>query len=522
MLQLHVFEWAGLLSIGLCCAGLIGYVLKPAASTVIPTQIRAIYEDEVVFLFEQSILIDASPEALDIIGSDTETQDWSNLARKWKDQFPDFPTTWQEVRDADTIALDSAVEGDSASLLFEWVDGVSRIHYRPGQSQATEPTITPAVANDVDALRREMLLLQTVADMSPYPIWMLQDTGMVAWHNDAYANLYEKLHNAKPIPERPILQTLLDDRKESGRVRASITIPATGETNWFDISVVRHSGFNMYYSQDIDAVVRAEVAQRNFVQTLAKTFAQLSTGLAIFDRQRQLVLFNPALLDLTTLSAEFLATRPDLLSFFDRLRDLQMMPEPRNYNSWREQMADLVDAASDGRYQETWALPSGSTYQVSGRPHPDGAIAFLFEDITAEVTLTRRFRSELETGQAIIDSLEDAIAVFSPTGILTYSNAAYCRFWSVDPELSFADISVKDAIKDWQNCCNDGPVWSEVEKILSDPTDRDPHDIRLYHRNDDALLCQIRPVQGGARMVLFRNLQSASNNLALEISSMVS
>jgi hypothetical protein len=87
-------------------------------------------------------------------------------------------------------------------------------------------------------------------------------------------------------------------------------------------------------------------------------------------------LFNPALIDLTALPADFLSARPNLLSFFDRLRDHRMMPEPKNYGSWRHQMADLVAAAADGRYQETWSLPSGAVYSVSGQPHPDGAVAF--------------------------------------------------------------------------------------------------------------------------------------------------
>ena len=73
----------------------------------------------------------------------------------------------------------------------------------------------------------------------------------------------------------------------------------------------------MFYAVDVNAVVSAEISQRKFVQTLAKTFAQLSIGLAIFDRNRQLALFNPALIDLTALPAEFLSARPNLLSFFD-------------------------------------------------------------------------------------------------------------------------------------------------------------------------------------------------------------
>ena len=108
---------------------------------------------------------------------------------------------------------------------------------------------------------------------------------------------------------------------------------------------------------DVTEIVRAQQAQKNFVQTLTKTFATLSIGLAIFDRNRQLMLFNPALIDLTTLPADFLSARPNLLTVFDKLRDNQIMPEPKNYATWRERLAILVAAVTEGTYTEIWIYP---------------------------------------------------------------------------------------------------------------------------------------------------------------------
>ena len=124
-------------------------------------------------------------------------------------------------------------------------------------------------------------------------------------------------------------------------------------------------------------------------------------------------MFNPVLLDLTGMPAEALAIRPSIRTFLDGLRERGKLPEHRDYRSWREQVADLEAKAESGTYAETWTLTSGQTLRVTGRPHPDGAIAFLFEDISAEVTLTRRYRAEIETGRAVLDALPEAIAVFS-------------------------------------------------------------------------------------------------------------
>jgi PAS domain-containing protein len=273
---------------------------------------------------------------------------------------------------------------------------------------------------------------------------------------------------------------------------------------WFDVRALRLDSGWMNYATDVNAVVNAEIAQRNFVQTLTKTFAQLSIGLAIFDRKRQLALFNPALIDLTSLPAEFLSARPNLLSFFDRLRDRQMMPEPKNYRSWRDQIADLVAAADNGQYLETWSLPSGLTYRISGRPHPDGAVAFLFEDISAEISLTRRFRSQLELGQSVLNTLEQSIAVFSPTGVLAFSNTAYRKLWGIDPDSSFTDISVTDASRHWQAGSMPTPVWGDLRDFVVQFGERADWQADVILRDGRAVTCQVVPMAGGATMVLFQ------------------
>jgi PAS domain-containing protein len=299
------------------------------------------------------------------------------------------------------------------------------------------------------------------------------------------------------------LQTKLDSQTGGGTVRTSISVADSQRGVWFDVTKVEHGDAGLFYATEINAVVNAEIAQRNFVQTLAKTFAHLSIGLAIFDRNRQLALFNPALIDLTALPADFLSARPDLLSFFDRLRDNRMMPEPKNYASWRLQMTELQEAAADGRYQETWSLPSGSVYSVSGRPHPDGAVAFLIEDITAEVTLTRRFRSELELGQSVLDQLDDAIAVFSSGGVLTLSNNSYRQMWGVDPDGSFVEMTVLDATRDWQNACQATPVWGDLRDFVWRQELRAEWWGQIALNDGSPMTCWVHPIQGGATLVRF-------------------
>ena len=56
----------------------------------------------------------------------------------------------------------------------------------------------------------------------------------------------------------------------------------------------------------------------------------MSIGLAVFDQNHRLLLFNPDLVDLTSFEAEFLSGRPVLTHLFSKLREHRTMLEPRN------------------------------------------------------------------------------------------------------------------------------------------------------------------------------------------------
>lgn len=370
-------------------------------------------------------------------------------------------------------------------------------------------TITNAALDGEDGGQGASDQTDPAISNAPYPIWVTDKEGQVIRANQAYLAYAEKLPDQRQLDEEelPILFRPEDPKKQADTpYRASLHQEGHEAPLWFDVTITDLEKTRIHYATDASAVVKAEIAQRNFVQTLTKTFAQLSIGLAIFDRNRQLALFNPALIDLTALPADFLSARPNLQTFFDRMRENRMIPEPKNYTSWREQIADLVIAASDGRFSETWTLPSGLTYRVTGRPHPDGAVAFLFEDISAEISLTRRFRAELELGQSVMDTLNEAICVFSATGVLTFSNSAYRSLWSMDPDAAFAEVTVRDASRHWQESCPAEPVWAKVRDFVVNFGVREPWQDQVQTKGGESLIVAAAPISGGATLVTFSSM----------------
>ena len=212
-------------------------------------------------------------------------------------------------------------------------------------------------------------------------------------------------------------------------------------------------------------------------------------------------MFNPALVDLTALPAEFLSGRPSLMSFFDNLRDRQVMPEPKNYSDWRAQINHMIETASDGLYQETWSLPSGVTYRVTGRPHPDGAVAFLFEDITAEISLTRRFRAQNDLRQSVIDKLDHAVAVIAANNLVIFCNAIWTEMFGVDPDTSFAELSIRDLVAICRQKYPHPDFWQTVETQTTCNTLSQPVEAIVEMETGGQMLCRLVPVSGGAAII---------------------
>ncbi|PWK56538.1 PAS domain-containing protein [Silicimonas algicola] len=356
------------------------------------------------------------------------------------------------------------------------------------------------------AIESELETLRANTAAAPFLLWRQNADGEITWANRAYMTAIETSqgapHKVWPLPTLfPSLRTTALSRDGQ---RISLHDANGHDEAWYDCHVAPVGPDLLCTAIPADEAVRSENRRREFTQTLTKTFAELATGLAIFDRERRLVLFNPALLDLTNLPSDFLTSKPSLVGFLDRLRENRVMPEPRDYRSWRTSIAELEAAAADGTYSETWSLPDGQTYHVTGRPHPDGAVALLFEDISAEMSLTRRFRAELERSQAIIDAMDDAVAAFSAAGRLALTNRAYRDLWGDDGADGLVGREIGDVMRRWHALSQPSPAWGDFRDYAQRSHDREEWTANVTMLDGRHLACRFVPQKGGETLAIFR------------------
>lgn len=354
----------------------------------------------------------------------------------------------------------------------------------------------------------ELSILRDAVTASPFPTWREQADGKIEWANQAYHDLCTRAKRGGGGNPNPIFHGgHVTSTGEQPKVKRANVSLQDGGLAAFDVLRLAQKDYTLNFATDATTVIKAEDALRQFMQTLTRTFATLPIGLAVFDRNRNLVMFNPALVDLTTIDPSWLTARPSLHDMLDQLRELRMVPEQRNFGSWRGKIADLEKSAVNGTYCETWSLPNGQTYRFTGQPHPEGAVAFLMEDITAEIALTRKFRRELALSQTLIDQLPHAMVVFGADGVIAMTNHAYHVLWNTDAEDAIDQLTITDATRLWQENSMPNPVWGDARDFATQGGERVEWSDKVLLNSGRHVDCRFQPLAGGATLVEFELVQ---------------
>jgi PAS domain-containing protein len=468
-------------------------------------------EGDAVFLLGDRVVLDANERGFALLGTlaaqplaaaggplTGPAASWQRLTRHLAERFPGVMSrlaegnaaAWQIVSDTDANQRLEAVPAN----------GALRLILRDGAAGEDGEAAVRVDALSWRALNDELEALRRATDSSPVPAWRETAEGRIVWANGAYLRLV-----AEGAPSDPLGWPLpaLFPADRVGSIRQSVP-GAGGRLRWFDLSVVEDGAGRLVFAVPADEAHKADRARRDFVETLSRTFATLPIGLAVFDRARRLQLFNPALIDLTGLEPEFLAARPGLEGVLNRMREKHVMPEPRDYRAWTRRLLDVEAVATGAGFEEVWALPDGRSYRVSAAPHPDGALAFLIEDVTSDIRARRNFRAELDTGRAALDLVDEAVAVFAATGELVLTNRAFDRMWTLEGADSLAGVQFREAVANWRQAGGTTDLWDRIAALAAPGSGASPA-VRgtLTLEDGEAFNVHASPAPGGGVMIGF-------------------
>lgn len=367
--------------------------------------------------------------------------------------------------------------------------------------------------------QNDLKTLTTVLDEIPALAWINSEDGTLIWSNNAYANATMPVENEGDFAQSPFVKEDLE-RLSAGKTQRIAAQNEMGQKSWYTLSKkYLDGGALLYIANDATKAVEAEQTLHRFICTLTETFAHIPIGLSVFDADRSLSMFNPALSEQLNIDPTWLAARPDLTTFLERLREQRKMPEARDFIAWREKVSAIEKASISGTFSEDWDLPGGQTLRVTGRPHPQGAVALLFEDVSSAKTLERKYSTEIELSQTILDTLSEAVAVFDTAGKLVFSNRSFETVWGFEPSALGNQPTIREIRDAMETRCATPQLFEKVYDFVAGTGTRANWRAQFETQDGKMLMGQFVPLPDGSSLIAFLDVTKGGSTFGEVLSA---
>jgi PAS domain-containing protein len=273
-----------------------------------------------------------------------------------------------------------------------------------------------------------------ILEALPISVWLRDKNLRLCWANDAFVETV----GASSLEQATTLGTPLDRSEYDLAVAARDAAKPVTAKRYAVLQGVRRAlslsshplPEGLVVGAAIDLTGAAEERGRLHPDADGYVHAlnQLSLAIAIFGPDRRLMFSNREYARLWGLEKEWLATHPTEGEILDRLRELRLLPEQRDFAAWKRERLKIFDAPRRV-VEELWHLPSGTALRVVARPRPSGGLLYLFEDVSEQLRQEASHNALVKVQQATLDTLQEGVAVFGTDGRLRLHNSAFARQW---------------------------------------------------------------------------------------------
>ena len=352
-----------------------------------------------------------------------------------------------EAASASASRIEAKVRSSASSRIFD---------VRGGPAPSPEPAgslllwFLDMSAGEEEKAKLSLRLRQTEAalnsltqliEAAPFPMWFRGPDLSLGLVNTAFVHAVEG-RDAQDVIQRSA--ELIDaqgansasatarEAQESGQIVARMQ-PAIvhGERRMLRIvNVPLSTGAVAGFAVDVQELEDARAELSRHIESQRELADRMTAGTAQFDSDRALSFFNRPFAVMTQLDPEWLSERPEFDRLIDRMRDIQRVPEVRDFPAWKEERRGWFTSAEEV-VEEEWMLPGGDHIRVVAQPLPDGGLRLFLEDRTEQLRLASARDTLLRVRSATFDNLFEAISVFASDGRLYLWNRKFLEDWEL-------------------------------------------------------------------------------------------
>ena len=237
-------------------------------------------------------------------------------------------------------------------------------------------------------------------------------------------------------------------------------------------------------------------------ETRFRSFDRLATAFAVFDREQRLTHFNQAYVELWQLEPEWLATHPRDGEILDRLRQARRLPEKADYRDWKKSW--LAAYGSNAQVEDQWHLPDGRTLHVVADRGGEAGVTYLYENVTARLSLESRYNALIEVQRETLDTLREGVAVFAPSGRLRLYNRAFATIWRLNPRQLDGEPHIDEIISSCRVLYDAPEEWERIKEAVTAIVTERHADERQFDRADGSVVSSaVLPLPDGGTLLTY-------------------
>lgn len=348
----------------------------------------------------------------------------------------------------------------------------------------------------------------------PMPVWIKATDRRIVWVNPAYVRAVE----ARDADEVISAQIELLDPRQRLAVASDLTgnqacrrrepLNVAGVRKTHDILAVPVNGTVAAVAIDVAELETAKGELDRQMSAYDRTLDRVSTAVAVFDRNQALTFYNDAYRKLWELDPGWLDRQPTDGEILDRLRERGRLPAVADYRRWKESLLGVYKR--DVELEDWWQLPGGRMLRVIAVLRPDGGVTYLYDDASERLALESAYKTLIHVQRETLDSLGEAVAVFSTDGRLQLCNSAFRRIWKLAGPWLDRGPHVGDVITKMSDLHDDAAVWHGLQQaVTSISHERDPMSGQMVRADQSVIDFAAMPLPDGGTLLTFADVSAS-------------
>lgn len=294
-----------------------------------------------------------------------------------------------------------------------------------------------------ETARADFAALVGLIEAAPMPMWFRGPDARLRLVNSAYVAAVGAEHAedvvaanielVEPVDGVSPAETALQARDSGHAIERNVMVTIDGERRAFRVSDLPVGSEGIAgYAIDVENLEQLSREYRAFRAAQRALLDQMSSGVAQFDDQRNLIFVNLPMQRLFRLPANIGQESLPLGDLLNIMRDAGRLPEARDFPAWRREKEAWFTASEAAN--EEWVLPDGTHLRIVAQPMPDGGLMMIVEDRTEQLQLASARDTLLRVRTATLDSLFEGLLVLAPDGRLQLWNRRFAAEWSLSEE----------------------------------------------------------------------------------------